>query len=479
MADALIRVVVQGNEAEAGLTRISGALGRLERGEPTMALRATRRAIDEMAIAATGLHPVLGRVASTLAEFGIGGAVGLGAVAGFAAIGLEIKTIIGFTDALDKKLLALNTTLAAGTPAAKLLTAGGFGQRLDELQHPGFTDTVKNTFWDLLTGGSATESGAAIGRRAEAATAEFGQGMALIAFHKTHTAQLLAESNALEASSIALEKAKLGYFASDEALDALAHRTDEVRLSTMQLSSGTRARILAEDDLARALAHTLELEQTRAEVGLVSREAEKFATFTAPDLAALKLPDIFGEEAQRQAGLQVSTLEKQGGQFAFETFNQDFLDNAQAGVTEALSKTPGWEKGGQKAGITMAAAFVTAVGQFQQGGAAGVAGGFGSLVTGASALKGAPAILGPIGFGLSAVGTLFSMFDHSAERRQREQMAELTRIRQNTDKRGQPDHISVTVLVNGKEVTGAILQDVMYGIRRAERTNAVPVLPGG
>lgn len=113
MSDALIRVVVQGDEAVAGIGRIDQAFARLERSGPTMALRSTRRAIDELANAATGLHPALGRVVSMMAEFGIGGAVGLGAVGGFAAIGLEIKSLISFSGELEKNLETLNTKFAS------------------------------------------------------------------------------------------------------------------------------------------------------------------------------------------------------------------------------------------------------------------------------------------------------------------------------------------------------------------------------
>src|SRR5437899_1487228 len=112
MTDALIRVVVEGGEAEAGLGRINTAMAWLERSEPTMALRSTRRAIDELATAATGLHPALGRLVSTFAEFGVGGAVGLGAVAGFAAIGLEIKSLISLSSELDQTLVKLDASFA-------------------------------------------------------------------------------------------------------------------------------------------------------------------------------------------------------------------------------------------------------------------------------------------------------------------------------------------------------------------------------
>ncbi len=124
----------------------------------------------------------------------------------------------------------------------------------------------------------------------------------------------------------------------------------------------------------------------------------------------------------------------------------------------------------------LAAEAVALLGALKQGGAAGILGAGGAIASDLSGLKGLKGF-GPIGIGLTVASGFFSLFDHSAERRHREEMAVLTRIRENTDKRGEPGHIAVTVLVNGKEVSAEILQDVMYGIRRAERTNAVPILP--
>src|SRR5438876_3860165 len=112
MPDALVRIVLQGDEAVAGADRVSQALGRLERGEPTRALRQTRLAVDELANAATGLHPALGRVASTLAQLGIGGAVGIAAVAGLSAIGLEVKSLLDIVPNLEKAFGKLNDEFA-------------------------------------------------------------------------------------------------------------------------------------------------------------------------------------------------------------------------------------------------------------------------------------------------------------------------------------------------------------------------------
>jgi hypothetical protein len=165
------------------------------------------------------------------------------------------------------------------------------------------------------------------------------------------------------------------------------------------------------------------------------------------------------------------------------TFGPDFQPPKFPGpdrdfITQGLEKAITKAQPPKVDAARLAAEAVALLGALQQGGVAGILGAAGGLASTASGLKGLGG-LGPIGIGLSVASGVFGLLDHSAERRHREAMAEFTRIRQNTDKRGQPDHISVTVLVNGKEVSGAILQDVMYGIRRAERTNAVPVLPPG
>src|SRR5260370_612762 len=112
MSDALIRVVLQGDEAVAGADRVSQALTRMERSEPSYALRSTRRAIDELASSASGLHPALGRVLAQFAQLGIGGPVGLGAGAGLAGIGLEMKALIGPAGAPGAKMLKCDTTVA-------------------------------------------------------------------------------------------------------------------------------------------------------------------------------------------------------------------------------------------------------------------------------------------------------------------------------------------------------------------------------
>src|SRR5258708_16671567 len=172
MADALVRVVLEGDNAVAGANRIDQALGRLERTEPTRAVRSTRVAIDELATQGPGLHRILGRLLASFTELGIGGVVGLAAVGGLAAIGLEMKALIGFGDALDAKMLKLNTTLAQGSPAAKLFSALAAGKRAEDLAEPGFFEGqdsgVRTT---QLAGIADITEGLAQARSSERATA--------------------------------------------------------------------------------------------------------------------------------------------------------------------------------------------------------------------------------------------------------------------------------------------------------------------
>jgi hypothetical protein len=201
---------------------------------------------------------------------------------------------------------------------------------------------------------------------------------------------------------------------------------------------------------------------------------EGFPTFAQEIIAGIKAPtlaDLLAQEGQRQTGLTIAGMGLDTD--AIRASIDDTIREGQQNIAEGLADEAAMKRGG----MMMASAFVTAVGQFAGGGTAGAFGGIGSLLTGASALKGAPSFLGPVGFAFSAIGSIVSVFDRGQDRRHREAMDKLTRIVENTDKRGQPDKTSVTILLNGREVSGAIVDDVLYAIRRQERLDAVPRLP--
>jgi hypothetical protein len=107
----------------AGATATAGTLSeqlgqafqRLERHEPTLVMRQLRGTIDDIAASAIGAHGPVGRLAVSLAGLAPGGALTLGVIGGLAAIGLEIKAIVGFTDALERSLFKANQQFAQMT----------------------------------------------------------------------------------------------------------------------------------------------------------------------------------------------------------------------------------------------------------------------------------------------------------------------------------------------------------------------------
>src|SRR5256885_14059164 len=103
MPDALVRIRFEDTGAEAGANRVAAALKRMERSEPTRALRLVRGEMENLAVSAAGLQPALGRGASALTSLGIGGAAGIAAVGGLAAIGLEVKALLNIVPSLEEK----------------------------------------------------------------------------------------------------------------------------------------------------------------------------------------------------------------------------------------------------------------------------------------------------------------------------------------------------------------------------------------
>jgi len=217
----------------------------------------------------------------------------------------------------------------------------------------------------------------------------------------------------------------------------IAAATAHVQAETMGLDAAhTAALVNANVRLERLRQENQLLEAQRdllQELAQIQSDINAFMAqpFTAQNLQAIKIPtlqDLLAQEGNRQASITVAGLEKQAGEFAFANFTPEFFDNVQAGVNDALAQTPGFKNGG----MIMAAAFVTAVGQAARGGTAGAFGAGGSILTAASQLPQFASMswMGPAGFALSAVSTLINVFDNSAERRHKEQLAELKKLNQ-------------------------------------------------
>jgi len=198
------------------------------------------------------------------------------------------------------------------------------------------------------------------------------------------------------------------------------------------------------------------------EISRISGEVSR--TFDPFDVQHLRLPtaETFrAQEGQRVAGLQVTELQKQGEQFAFG-LDQSFFDRVQADVDDAIS---GLDEGGRSAGMIMAQSFVLALPGLMSGKAGGIFAGAGSILTGASALKGAPAFLGPAGFVLGALGTAFSLFDRNEDRRHKELVDAINRQGQEVGKQ-------IRVIVWDPRT------NTMHELREADEHDAVVRVPG-
>jgi len=356
MTDALIRVVIQGDEAVAGVGRIDQALGRLERSEPTMALRSTRRAIDELAASASGLHPVFARVLATFAQFSIGGAVGLGVVAGFAAIGLEVKSLISFSGELDKTLDKLNAKFASLGGAG----ASGFAQlaqiRDEEPSQPGPVGRL------IARVGSFFEKPGEIGDQQAAIEEGIGAQEATI-----------ANATTLMIHKIHHEHAAL-INAAGEAVRKVREELSGINAEIQTFIMGSAARGMAPLNLAGIHVPTLaELQWNET-----ARQVNLAGTKQAVDAIGINLLGV-GRGQTSDIARQVPRADKE------------------------------WERIGSAmlTGMTMIAS--------ARGGNVGAAalGALGETATAASGLKmfaGEAKWLGPAGFALSAVSSLASLF---------------------------------------------------------------------
>lgn len=217
------------------------------------------------------------------------------------------------------------------------------------------------------------------------------------------------------------------------------------------------------EEAARAAKPLRELWEEIDRINDEVAQAIRTIPFFQETIAGIHVPTL-GEIQEQERGRQV---ELAATKKAVDQISFNLIGAGHGFATPAVG--PARKPGEKLDAAAIAAASLGTLGAVSQGGAGGILTAGGGLLTSLG--------LGVPGIVATTVGGLFNLFDHSQERRWRAEMDELRRIRENTDKRGQPDHINVQVFVNGKEVSGAILQDVMYGIRRAERRNAVPVLP--
>jgi len=359
-----------------------------------------------LAFQAAGIPGPLGRAAAGIGLLGVGSLVVTGGIAGLGALALGwnvlTKDVTASTAAITKFGEGLNT---ASTPGQRFkVLIADLDQDLDKMtgRFRGMADFLAHVpgggaaFIDLLE---------VLERRQRTKGEEAGVGAALAVRQAR-----LAQGEAL------IDKLRL----EADAVGKTAAETARLHAAELGLSADRTAALVAEatrlerrKEENRVLAAQKDLLQ---EIADISRETEQFGAFDVQRLRVPGLADFQAQEVARRATLDVAALERQGGAFGFG-LGQDFFDRAQADVDAAIASFP--EKAGKPAGQLMALSFLQAIAASQQGGAAGVFGALGGIATGASALKGAPDFLGPLGFGLSLVGSAFSLFDRKSDERER------------------------------------------------------------
>lgn len=479
IAENLARAALQeaGRDVKAVGAAAGGTVGPFDKlvrsfTTGTASSNAFSNAVRTLSFQAAGIPGPVGKAASAIGAMGLGSGPVLGATAAVGALALGYRILTRdareASDAADKLTESLKRqTLGVqlrdlqakqGDASAAALRSAGTAQ--DTLG--GF-----NPFLHLVA--SIRES-----RAEEAGEKAVAAALAIRDIraddHLKTIRALELESDLFGQSAVAAARIRA------EAQGFTDAETERLVVATRNLETKkAEARALEQQNRFLEEQHEL-LTQIGADVAAFFAGPEGFPTFAQEIIAGIKVPtlaDLLAQEGSRQAGIDVTALEKQGGEFAFQNFDAAFFSNVQAGVDDALATTPGFKTGG----MLMAHAFVTAVGQFAGGGAGGAFGGIGSLLTGASGLQGAPAFLGPAGFAFSAIGSLVSVFDRGADRRHRELMDETRRIRQNTEERGRPQNVSTHFYLNGRELSGAIIDDVIYESGRAARRHGQPVLP--
>lgn len=444
--DVIARALFVDNGAAAGLAKFNSQIHEITKAAPGGArgLRTFETGLQTLALEAVGVQGPVGKLAEGLLRFGGGSTLILGAAAGIGLIAGAYKLAAAEAEHLKENNEKLAQSWRDVAAQGKPLVALG-----NQLQAAITKETAAQAEFNKL---SQTAMGKTRGSPGEIALAETGLSQA-----QHDVAQIRglfhAEQNRLisEANQRGQKWAQ-AFLKGVENLDLVS------QLRTLALG-GT--------------AYNQQFGAMGRETGKLWAEAWLKAAEGMLDRGL----DIQGHRLG--TGLGSGLLTGKGGPKLEGALSPGFKPEKFPPREYFISDL---EKSGGKAQPTrpdparLAAEAVALLGALQQGGVAGILGAAGGLASTASGLKGLGG-LGPVGIGLSVASGIFGMFDHSAERRHREQMAELTRIRENTTKRGEPGRQSFTFILNGKEISGAILQDVIYGYGRAARTNNLPVLP--
>lgn len=446
--DVLVRALFTDNGLSAGLAQANASLHELGKSGPgaQRGLRLAETGMRALAFEAVGIQGPIGRVAEGLLQLGGGSALVLGAVAGIGAIAAAWKLSSQAFDEATKGADELNQRwrdlVAKGKPVVALQNdlTKAIKEQSDAQEK---LNRLRSTQPDL--------PGATIGTAGEIAAQE-SKVAAAARITDAAREQLRRAQIELEAEASTRGQKFAQRFVEGIALLDPASRIAALFAAQPQFAEGGKQ---AGQAFAKAMNQAIEDQAFEASQRASRAAARAFDFGRGPRAAKLGA----GEG---------------GGAFLDLSEKPAFKPEPRVFFISDLVKEGGKPPPEKQDIAAISAASLAVLGAMQQGSAGGVLSSVGGLL---SSIKGIPS---PIGIGLTAFGGLFSLFDNSAERRHKEEMAaleELHRIRENTEHRGLPDHMSVTLLVNGKEISGAIIQDIAYGLQRMARTNGAPILP--
>lgn len=407
--------------------------------------------IQNLAFHAAGIPGPVGKAAQGIGMLGIGSLWVTGGIAGLGAVAIGMRLLTKDAREASK----------AAEELAKSVAKLSVGDRLREIQ----ADLSK-------------ASRGAVESRAEAISegGGFNPFLHLIAGFRSR-AEEKAGQDAIAAVQ-AIRKARGDTHR--EAIQALELEASLIGLSVEEqarLTAAAKGYTIEETNRLVIAARNLEIkkEEQRAlnamrdvleEINRISAEVSQ--TFDPSALQGIAIPSL--KDIQRGDFVKFLDPFDEARLDAIEFFSQPpSKAGDKAGIEAAINQE-------DKGGINRRAAQMAVLGALQIGGG-NVMAGLGSTVTGLSGLQGiSQTLAGPLGwagFGLSALGAAFGNSNRDAERRHREELEELRRIRENTDQRDRPARSDLHIYLDGEEITDR----VMYQIGRAERSDATPRRP--
>lgn len=412
-----------GQQARSVVEELGAAFQRVEKNEPTLAVRRVRAAVEELAASAAGATGPMGRLIGTLGALGGGGALTLGVIAGIAGIAVEVKSLTDLAGKLEEAMTKASDAIAGlgGPQATRLVQLRQLREQASNAQDPGFWTKLADILL-LPVGLGDVTSARRTSRASQAASATTG-------------------ANILEGQITGTRSGDTQRAGEKWAKDFIAGVDAEIHASLQDSRH-----------ILWALTHPAEAADLRFAGGMALFSPRPISQLLpTPGRPPFRPRDVFGEY-QGYSGFQglapdVNTL----------GMSLEDIGNAGAGARGISSREL----------MALMSATFGAIGSTASGGLPGLLSGAGGLSTAAAALKGAPAFLGPLGVGLSGIGLLTSLFHHhhvTVDRYGEEA------VRQMREVLGLPQALSY-VIANANNDPG--LRDTAAGLARQQSRGAV------